>query len=110
MTLLGNIWAQEWGNIYDVVAPPKSSTVNTAVFSRCTAVSRMCTDVCTPGAQLTFMKGNTPEDGIRSGRRLTPACGPASVRGFSRASAPDFPRLCHNFALMQALNTGHGIA
>jgi peptidyl-dipeptidase A len=22
--LLGNIWAQEWGNIYDVVAPPKS--------------------------------------------------------------------------------------
>ncbi|HEV7239124.1 MAG TPA: M2 family metallopeptidase [Thermoanaerobaculia bacterium] len=23
--LLGNIWAQEWGNIYDVVAPPKSS-------------------------------------------------------------------------------------
>jgi peptidyl-dipeptidase A len=24
--LLGNIWAQEWGNIYDVVAPPKSST------------------------------------------------------------------------------------
>src|SRR5215212_3425694 len=24
--LLGNIWAQEWGNIYDVVAPPKSTT------------------------------------------------------------------------------------
>ncbi|HYC88353.1 MAG TPA: M2 family metallopeptidase [Thermoanaerobaculia bacterium] len=24
--LLGNIWAQEWGNIYDIVAPPKSST------------------------------------------------------------------------------------
>jgi peptidyl-dipeptidase A len=24
--LLGNIWAQEWGNIYDVVAPPKTST------------------------------------------------------------------------------------
>ena len=24
--LLGNIWAQEWGNIYDVVAPPKSAT------------------------------------------------------------------------------------
>jgi peptidyl-dipeptidase A len=24
--LLGNIWAQEWGNIYDVVAPPKAST------------------------------------------------------------------------------------
>ncbi len=24
--LLGNIWAQEWGNIYDVVASPKSST------------------------------------------------------------------------------------
>lgn len=23
--LLGNIWAQEWGNIYDVVAPPKSN-------------------------------------------------------------------------------------
>ncbi|HEX8172392.1 MAG TPA: M2 family metallopeptidase [Thermoanaerobaculia bacterium] len=23
--LLGNIWAQEWGNIYDVVAPPKTS-------------------------------------------------------------------------------------
>jgi peptidyl-dipeptidase A len=22
--LLGNIWAQEWGNIYDVVAPPKA--------------------------------------------------------------------------------------
>ena len=22
--LLGNIWAQEWGNVYDVVAPPKS--------------------------------------------------------------------------------------
>ncbi len=24
--LLGNIWAQEWGNIYDVVAPPKTTT------------------------------------------------------------------------------------
>ena len=24
--LLGNIWAQEWANIYDVVAPPKSSS------------------------------------------------------------------------------------
>jgi peptidyl-dipeptidase A len=24
--LLGNIWAQEWGNIYDVVAPPKTET------------------------------------------------------------------------------------
>jgi len=24
--LLGNIWAQEWGNIYDVVAPPRTST------------------------------------------------------------------------------------
>jgi peptidyl-dipeptidase A len=24
--LLGNIWAQEWGNIYDIVAPPKSTT------------------------------------------------------------------------------------
>lgn len=24
--LLGNIWAQEWGNIYDVVAPPKAAT------------------------------------------------------------------------------------
>ncbi|MBV8520105.1 MAG: M2 family metallopeptidase [Acidobacteria bacterium] len=24
--LLGNIWAQEWGNIYDVVAPPKASS------------------------------------------------------------------------------------
>lgn len=23
--LLGNIWAQEWGNIYDAVAPPKSN-------------------------------------------------------------------------------------
>jgi len=23
--LLGNLWAQEWGNIYDVVAPPNSS-------------------------------------------------------------------------------------
>ena len=23
--LLGNIWAQEWGNIYDVVAPPQSN-------------------------------------------------------------------------------------
>jgi peptidyl-dipeptidase A len=23
--LLGNIWAQEWGNIYDVVAPPQTS-------------------------------------------------------------------------------------
>jgi peptidyl-dipeptidase A len=23
--LLGNIWAQEWGNVYDVVAPPKAS-------------------------------------------------------------------------------------
>ena len=23
--LLGNIWAQEWGNIYDVVAPPKAA-------------------------------------------------------------------------------------
>ncbi|PYQ29568.1 MAG: peptidyl-dipeptidase [Acidobacteria bacterium] len=23
--LLGNIWAQEWGNIYDVVAPPKAN-------------------------------------------------------------------------------------
>ena len=22
--LLGNIWAQEWGNVYDIVAPPKS--------------------------------------------------------------------------------------
>jgi peptidyl-dipeptidase A len=24
--LLGNIWAQEWGNIYDVVAPPKANS------------------------------------------------------------------------------------
>jgi peptidyl-dipeptidase A len=24
--LLGNIWAQEWGNIYDVVAPPKATS------------------------------------------------------------------------------------
>ena len=24
--LLGNMWAQEWGNIYDVVAPPKTSS------------------------------------------------------------------------------------
>ncbi len=24
--LLGNIWAQEWGNVYDIVAPPKTST------------------------------------------------------------------------------------
>ena len=23
--LLGNIWAQEWGNVYDLVAPPKAS-------------------------------------------------------------------------------------
>jgi len=23
--LLGNIWSQEWGNIYDIVAPPKTS-------------------------------------------------------------------------------------
>ena len=24
--LLGNIWAQEWGNVYDVVAPPKATS------------------------------------------------------------------------------------
>ncbi|MBC7037508.1 peptidase M2 family protein, partial [Salmonella enterica subsp. enterica serovar Enteritidis] len=25
--LLGNMWAQEWGNIYDIVAPPGSGSV-----------------------------------------------------------------------------------
>ncbi len=80
--LLGNMWAQEWGNIYDVVAPPGAGDVGYDL------------------TQLLVAKKYTPEKIVRTGESFFSSLGfaplPATFWTRSMITAPrDREVVCH---------------
>jgi peptidyl-dipeptidase A len=80
--LLGNMWAQEWGNIYDIVAPKGAGDIGYDV------------------GDLLKKKGYTPVDMVKTGERFYTSIGfPALPETFWQRSQITRPRdrdvICH---------------
>ena len=80
--LLGNMWAQEWGNIYDIVAPKGAGDIGYNI------------------GDLLEAKGRTPVDMVKAGERFYTSLGlPALSETFWQRSMITRPRdrdvICH---------------